>query len=167
MAPQDQNSVLVKRPRERFASSILETEVFRGEVTHVIKKEALLDISRFLQSDKELKMDYLSDVLGVDYHPRTPRFEVVYQLYSTTKKLRLRLKLKLEEGETVPSVTGLWRAAGFPEREVFDMFGIVFDGHPDLKRIYMPHDWEGFPLRKDYPLRGYKDRYNPYGEEKK
>jgi NADH-quinone oxidoreductase subunit C len=167
MAPQDQNSVLVKRPRERFASSILETEVFRGEVTHVIKKEALLDISRFLQSDKELKMDYLSDVLGVDYHPRPPRFEVVYQLYSTTKKLRLRLKLKLEEGETVPSVTGLWRAAGFPEREVFDMFGIVFDGHPDLKRIYMPHDWEGFPLRKDYPLRGYKDRYNPYGEEKK
>jgi NADH-quinone oxidoreductase subunit C len=167
MAPQDQNSVLVKRPRERFASSILETEVFRGEVTHVIKKEALLDISMFLQSDKELRMDYLSDVLGVDYHPRTPRFEVVYQLYSTTKKLRLRLKLKLEEGETVPSVTGLWRAAGFPEREVFDMFGIVFDGHPDLKRIYMPHDWEGFPLRKDYPLRGYKDRYNPYGEEKK
>jgi NADH-quinone oxidoreductase subunit C len=167
MAPQDQNSVLVKRPKERFASSILETEVFRGEVTHVIKKEALLDISKFLQSDKELKMDYLSDVLGVDYHPRTPRFEVVYQLYSTTKKLRLRLKLKLEEGETVPSVTGLWRAAGFPEREVFDMFGIVFDGHPDLKRIYMPHDWEGFPLRKDYPLRGYKDRYNPYGEEKK
>jgi NADH-quinone oxidoreductase subunit C len=167
MAPQDQNSVLVKRPKERFASSILETEVFRGEVTHVIKKEALLDISMFLQSDKELRMDYLSDVLGVDYHPRTPRFEVVYQLYSTTKKLRLRLKLKLEEGETVPSVTGLWRAAGFPEREVFDMFGIVFDGHPDLKRIYMPHDWEGFPLRKDYPLRGYKDRYNPYGEEKK
>jgi NADH-quinone oxidoreductase subunit C len=166
MALQDKDSILVKRFQERFAPSILETTVFRGEVTHLIKKESLLDICSFLRSEKDLNMDYLSDVMGVDYHPRAPRFEVLYQIYSTTNKLRLRLKIRLEDGETVPSVTGHWKSANFSEREVYDMFGIVFEGHPDLKRIYMPHDWEGFPLRKDYPLKGYKDRYNPYGEEK-
>jgi NADH-quinone oxidoreductase subunit C len=167
MASVDKDSVLVKRLKDNFASSIIETTIFRGEVAHLIKKEALLDICRFLKSEKELKMDYLSDVLGVDYHPQTPRFEVVYQFYSTTNRLRLRLKLRLEDGETVPTVTGLWRSANFAERETYDMFGIVFDGHPDLKRVYMPRDWEGFPLRKDYPLRGYRDEYNPYGKEKK
>jgi NADH-quinone oxidoreductase subunit C len=166
MAPVDKDSVVVKRLKDRFASSILETTVFRGEVTHIVKKEALLDVCRFLKSEKDLKMDFLSDVLGVDYHPRTPRFEVVYLLYSTANKIRLRLKIKVEDGETVPSVTALWRSANCAERETFDMFGIVFDGHPELKRIYLPLDWEGFPLRKDYPLRGYKDKYNPYGEEK-
>lgn len=165
MALQDKDSILVKRLQERFAPAILETTVFRGEVAHLIKKESLLDICTFLRSEKDIKMDYLSDVLGVDYHPRAPRFEVVYQFYSTTNKIRLRLKIGLKDGETVPSVTGLWKSANFAEREVYDMFGIVFEGHPDLKRIYLAHDWEGFPLRKDYPLRGYKDRYNPYGEE--
>jgi NADH-quinone oxidoreductase subunit C len=166
MSTADKNSPLVTRLKEKFASSIVETTVFRGEVTHLIKKNALLDIARFVTSEKDLKMDYLADVLGVDYHPDTPRFEVVYHMYSTSNRLRLRLKIKLDAGETVPSVTGVWRSANFPERETYDMFGIVFEGHPDLKRIYMPPDWEGFPLRKDYPLKGYKDEFNPFGEDK-
>ncbi len=141
--------------------------MFRGEVTCVIKKESLVDICRFLKSDGELKMNFLVDVLGVDYYPSRPRFEVVYLLYSIPRKHRLRLKIKVDEGETVPSITSVWRSADWAERETYDMFGIVFEGHPNLRRIYLPQDWEGFPLRKDYPLRGYRDRYNPYGEEKK
>jgi len=88
-------------------------------------------------------------------------------LKSIAKKHRVRLKVKLDDGETIPSVTAIWSAANWAEREAYDMFGIRFEGHPELRRIYMPEDWDGFPLRKDYPLRGYKDRYNPYGEEKK
>ncbi|HHL40542.1 MAG TPA: NADH-quinone oxidoreductase subunit C [Deltaproteobacteria bacterium] len=138
----------------------------RGEVTHVVGKEGLIELCRFLRSDVELRMNFLSDVLGVDHRPRKPRFDVVYHLYSIPRKLRLRLKVRVDEGESVPSVTCLWKGADWAERETYDMFGIRFDGHPDLKRIYLPHDWEGYPLRKDYPLRGYKDRYNPFGVEK-
>src|SRR3990172_8011755 len=89
-------------------------------------------------------------------------FEVVYHLYSIPFKNRLRIKVRVREDETVPSVTSLWRSADFAERETFDMFGIVFEGHPNLKRIYMPMEWEGYPLRKDCPLTGFKDRYNPF-----
>jgi len=81
-------------------------------------------------------------------------------------RMRLRLKVRVGEGEEVDSVTSVWRSAGWAEREAYDMFGIVFKGHPDLRRIYMPEDFEGFPLRKDYPLRGYKDEFNPNGEER-
>ena len=110
-------------------------------------------------------MTYLSDVCGVDYYPKTPRFEVVYHMLSINKKLRLRLKVRLAEGEKVDSVTGVWRSANWYEREAFDMFGIEFEGHPDPRRIYLAEDWEGHPLRKDYPLRGFKDNLNPNGEE--
>jgi len=149
-----------------FRDDVLETTVFRGEVTHLIEKRALKALCGYLKTAPGLKMDYLVDIAGVDYFERSPRFEVVYHLYSTTAKLRIRLKVRLDEGEAIPSVTDIWRSANFPERETYDMFGIVFSGHPDLRRIYLAEDWEGFPLRKDYPLRGYKDQYNPYGEER-
>ena len=161
------DSILVKKVKERFALSILDTLIVRNEITHLIKKDSLIDICRFLKDDFELQLNFLSDVLGTDYFPQKPRFEVVYHLYSIPKKHRLRLKIKIEDGESVPSVTSIWSSADWAERETYDMFGIRFEGHPNLKRIYMPEDWDGFPLRKDYPLRGYKDRYNPYGEEKK
>ena len=111
-------------------------------------------------------MNYLVDVIGVDHYPETPRFGVVYHIYSISRKLRLRLKVRLNDGETVPSGTSVWPGADWPEREAYDMFGIVFEAHPDLRRIYLAPDWEGYPLRKDYPLRGYKDRYNPFGVDK-
>ena len=166
MTAEHRKQILIDRVKSKFGTSIIDTYVFKDEVTHLVKKESLLDICRFLKEDGELQMNFLVDVLGVDWYPSKPRFEVVYHLYSIPRKHRLRLKVKVEEDEKVPSVTSIWRSANWAEREVYDMFGVVFEGHPDLKRIYLPHDWEGFPLRKDYPLRGYKDEYNPYGEEK-
>lgn len=162
----EKESVLIKKVKEAFRDAILETNVFRGEVTHVIEKGSLLSLCTFLKNDPDLKMNYLVDVIGVDYQPREPRFEVVYHLYSISRRHRIRLKVRLAEGEAVASVANVWKGADWPEREAYDMFGIVFEGHPELKRIYLADDWEGFPLRKDYPLRGYKDRYNPYGVDK-
>lgn len=162
----EKESVLIKKVKEAFRDAILETNVFRGEITHVIEKGSLLSLCTFLKNDPELKMNYLVDVIGVDYQPREPRFEVVYHLYSITRRHRIRLKVRLADGESIASVANIWKGADWPEREAYDMFGIVFEGHPELKRIYLADDWEGFPLRKDYPLRGYKDRYNPYGVDK-
>ena len=160
-------SVLVNKIKEKFGDAVTETVVFRGEVTHVVSRDRLVDIARFIKTDTDLMLDFPVDVLGVDYHPRKPRFDVVYHFYSTTKKHRLRLKVRVDDGQSMPSLTHIYSGLNWPERETYDMFGIVFDGHPNLKRIYMPQDWDGYPLRKDYPLRGYRDRYNPYGEEKK
>ena len=111
------------------------------------------------------RMDYLVDVIGMDHFAAEPRFEVVYHLYSIPNRYRLRLKVRLDEEEAIPTVSGIWPAADWPERETYDMYGIQFEGHPNLKRIYMTPDWEGFPLRKDYPLKGYRDEYNPFGQE--
>ena len=111
-------------------------------------------------------MNFCADVVGVDYMGETPRFEVVYHFYSIPKKHRIRIKVRVNDGETVPSITSIWAGADWAEREVYDMFGIAFEGHPNMKRIYLAEDWEGYPLRKDYPVRGYKDRYNPYGVDR-
>lgn len=163
---QADTSLLVDKFKSSCMHGIIETSVFRNEVTHVVRRESIRDICRFLKTNPEFNMDYLVDVLGVDYCGETPRFEVVYHIYSIRKKQRIRLKLRVNEGESVPSITTVYAGADWPEREVYDMFGIVFEGHPDLRRIYLAGDWEGHPLRKDYPLRGYKDEYNPCGEDK-
>lgn len=160
-------ALLVKKIRGRFGKSIIETTVFHGEITHVVEKDTITDVCTFLKHEPDLQFNFLSDVLGVDCRRITGCFEVVYHLYSIPNKYRLRLKVRAKENGRVPSVTSVWRSANFAEREAFDMFGIVFEGHPNLKRIYMPVDWEGYPLRKDYPLVGYKDQYNPFGVEKK
>ncbi len=157
---------LVQIVKDTFRHAVLDTVIFRDEVTHVVDAGSLVAICNFLKTDPRLRMNYIVDVIGVDYHPRTPRFEVVYHMYSIIHKHRLRLKVLLDEGQSVPSVSSVWPGANWPEREAYDMFGIVFDGHPNLKRIYLTDDWVGYPLRKDYPLKGYKDRYNPYGVEK-
>ena len=166
MAAEVKEALLINKLTERFGDAIIETSVYKDEVTHLLDSRALVSICAFLKNDSALRFDYLVDVIGVDYTPAVPRFEVVYHLYSIPKRHRIRLKIKADEGESVPTVTGIWPGANWPEREAYDMYGIVFDGHPNLRRIYMAADWEGFPLRKDYPLRGYKDKYNPFGEEK-
>jgi len=166
MALDRKDTILIDNLKQRFEDGIIATSLFKDEVTHLVSKSSLVSIGGYLKTDPALQMNYLVDVIGVDYSPASPRFEVVYHLYSISQRHRIRLKVKVEEGESLPSVTGIWPAADFPEREAYDMYGIYFDNHPNLKRIYMPHDWEGFPLRKDYPLRGYKDQYNPFGEEK-
>lgn len=164
--PIGNDSNLVKVIKEKYGVSILDSFVFRDEATHIIKKDSLIEICRFLKNNSELQFNFLTDIVAVDYFPIKPRFEIIYHLYSIPQKHRLRLKVKAEDGETIPSVTSIWKTADWAEREAYDMFGIRFEGHPNLKRIYMPEGWDGFPLRKDYPLKGYKDQYNPYGEEK-
>ncbi len=125
----------------------------------------ILPLCRKLKQDPALRFDFLSDICAVDFLPRTPRFEVIYHLYSIPFRYRLRLRCRLDEGESIASVTPVWKTANWHEREAWDMFGIRFSGHPDLRRIYLWEEFEGFPLRKDFPLRGYRDEYNPYGEE--
>ncbi len=129
-----------------------------GEVTLVVPREAVAEVCRHMKATPGLEFNMLADLCGADRgQEEEPRFEVNYHLFSTTKFHRLRLKVLLNEDDThVPSVTGVWRTANWHERETFDMFGVVFDGHPDLRRILLPDDWQGHALRKDFPLRGYE-----------
>lgn len=148
------SEIVVQKLKERFPDSVLDTYSFRGDNTVVIKKDDIIEVCRFLKSDPELSFDFLSDLCGVDYMGREPRFEVVYHLFSIDRHHRIRLKAMVGEGEKIPSVVGIWSTADWHEREAFDMYGVVFEGHPNLTRILMPEDWDGHPLRKDYPLKG-------------
>jgi NADH-quinone oxidoreductase subunit C len=145
-------NVILKILKERFAKSILEVAEFGGESTIIVRKEDIVPICQFLRDDPELSFNFLSDLCAVDWLERKPRFDVAYNLYSIEKNHRVRLKVKVDDGEAIPSVTPIWSTANWHEREVFDMFGIKFEGHPDLRRILMPEDWEGHPLRKNFPL---------------
>ncbi|HNV02712.1 MAG TPA: NADH-quinone oxidoreductase subunit C [Vicinamibacterales bacterium] len=128
--------------------------VWVGDWTVVVPAGRLVDAATFLRDQAACRFDYLSDLTAVDWLGRDARFDVVLCLYSTALRHRLRVKVRVADGEPVPSVAGLWPAANWLEREVFDMFGITFTGHPDLRRILMPPDWQGHPQRKDYPLEG-------------
>ena len=136
------------------------TEVIEalGEVTAVVPAAHIVDVCSTLKSGADSKFDFLADLCGADRGiEEEPRFEVNYHLFSTTRHHRLRLKVLLDEASArVPSVTGVWRTANWHERETFDLFGVVFEGHPDLRRILLPDDWQGHALRKDFPLRGYE-----------
>mgnify|MGYP002620152683 CR=1 FL=1 len=139
--------------QKKFKAHILDSHDRLGDETVIITAEGLRPICEFLKSDDKMAFDFLRDLTAVDYLQRKPRFEVVYQLYSMSLKHRVRLRVVVEEGnETVPSVCDLWRAANWAEREVWDMYGIRFEGHPDLRRILMYEEFEGHPLRKDYPI---------------
>lgn len=148
------SEIVVQKLKEKFPDSVLDTHSFRGDDTVILKKEDIQDVCRYLKSDPELAFDFLSDLCGVDYMGREPRFEVVYNLFSIKKHHRIRLKAMVGDGEKIDSVVGIWGTADWHEREAYDMYGIVFEGHPNLTRILMPEDWDGHPLRKDYPLKG-------------
>ena len=129
----------------------------RNELTIWVDRVALRDCCLALRSNSQLQYNALADLTCVDWYPKEPRFEVVYQLFSTANKKYLRLKVRLSgDDANVDSLTPLWPGANFFEREVFDLFGVRFDEHPNLTRIMMPEDWEGHPLRKDYPVEGYR-----------
>ena len=130
----------------------------RDELTVWIKRDFILEAGKFLRDHPELRFNLLADVTCVDWYPSEPRFEVIYHLASMPRKAaRLRLKVRLAADDTrISSVISVWPSCNFFEREVFDLFGIQFEGHPFLKRIMMPEDWKGHPLRKDYPVEGYR-----------
>ena len=134
--------------RERFGEDVLEVAQFRGEVSVVVRRERIIEIATACRDD--LGFNFLSDLTAVDWLDRRPRFDVVYHLTIVPETIRLRLKVQTNEGEAVPTVTGVWPASNWAEREVYDLFGIEFEGHPDLRRIMMPAGWIGHPLRKDY-----------------
>jgi NADH-quinone oxidoreductase subunit C len=146
---------LRQKLESRFGASIISVSDFRGEMTVVCSKKELVSVCRFLRDDPEFRFDTLRDVCGADNAGSGDRFEVIYNLYSIPNKFRLRLKVTIgEDNLHVPTVSGVWPAANWAERETYDMFGIIFDEHPDLRRIYMPEEFEHHPLRKDFPLMG-------------
>jgi NADH-quinone oxidoreductase subunit C len=120
--------------------------------TIYVPADRLVETCRALRETPSLRFTAIIEITAADYFPREPRFEVVYHLLSIPHRMRVRLKVRVADGGSVPTVQDVWRGAGWLEREVWDMFGIVFDGHPDLRRLLMPEDWEGHPGRKDYPV---------------
>jgi NADH-quinone oxidoreductase subunit C len=146
------NHPLVVRLRESFPGEIREASEFLGQLSIHLGREHIVDVCNALRTDAETPFDYLSDLTCVHWPDnREAPFEVIYNLYSIAKNERVRLKVATN-GEGVNSVTSIWPAADWPEREVYDLFGVVFHNHPDLRRILLPPDWDGHPLRKDYPL---------------
>ena len=138
---------------EGFETFILSSQEKFGELTAEVSPERLVEACLFLKHEREFER--LSTVTAVDRYPGEPRFELVYHLHSIARNQRLRLKLRVAgENPEVDSATAVWRSAEWYEREVFDLFGVRFRNHPDLRRILMPEDWEGYPLRKDYPITG-------------
>jgi NADH-quinone oxidoreductase subunit C len=149
-----------------FGPDVLEVTSFRGQATVIVNRDRIVRICWWLRDDPGTRMEFLSDLCAVDYPKREHRFEVVYNLYSLTQRHRIRIKVRLPEDElSVDSVVSIWRGADWFEREAFDLFGIEFRGHPDLRRLLLPDNWQGYPLRKDYPLKGPEDWEYPEYEE--
>jgi NADH-quinone oxidoreductase subunit C len=162
--------------RDRLDQAVLDVQHFRGETTLMISPAAIVQACSLLRDDPELKFTFLAALTAVDYWPDEPRFNIVYQLYSLERATYIGLRVPVAGSEAVvPTLERVFPNANWHEREVFDMFGVRFEGHSDMRRILMPNDWEGHPLRKDYPL-GYEevqfsfnfdeiDRRKPYAKE--
>jgi NADH-quinone oxidoreductase subunit C len=147
------SKAVIERLQAQFGERILETHDYRGDDTAVVPASAWIEVARFLKS--ELAMNQFIDLTAVDYperEPELPRFEVVLHVRSLSLKHRVRLKTRVADGEALPTLTGVWAGADWGEREIWDMFGIKFEGHPDLRRVLLYEEFVGFPLRKDYPI---------------
>ena len=157
---------IAEKIKEKFPLEVVNVISFRDQVSVIIKKENIVDICKFLHDDPELDFDHLRDLCGVDYlNKKEPRFEVIYHLYSVRHRHMIRLNAQVSENDPkIDSLTFLWAGANWHERECFDMFGIKFKGHPDMRRILLPEDWEGYPLRKDYPLKGPEKEWSGFAE---
>ena len=148
----DEASITEKKLRDAFGSDVLAVSHFRDELTIRITAARVVDVCTLLRDDEDLAYDLLSDLSAADYPEREKRFDINYHLYSLSKGHSVRIKIQVAEGESAPTVTGVWPGANWHEREVYDMFGVEFAGHPDLRRILMWDEFEGHPLRKDFPL---------------
>ena len=152
-----ETNVALQQLRQFDPEAVEDAQSFRDEVTLSIRPQSLIAVCEFLRDAPDLRFNYLSDVTALDNDPNEPRFESVYHLYSVERGQYLRLKVRLPgENPRVASLVPVWPGANAFEREVYDLFGIYFEGHPDLRRLLMPDDWEGHPLRKDYPTEGYR-----------
>jgi NADH-quinone oxidoreductase subunit C len=152
-----EHHIALEQLRQFAPQAVEEALTFRDEVTLFVRLPSLLRACEFLHDAPDLGFNYLSDVTALDRYPNEPRFEVVYHLHSIATNLSLRLKVRLSgDNPRVASVVPVWPGANAFEREVYDLFGVYFEGHPDLRRIVMPEEWEGHPLRKDYPTEGYR-----------
>jgi NADH-quinone oxidoreductase subunit C len=150
----EQNPILAKIRNWRPAA-VAGVDSFRGELTIGVYREHRRPLGEFMKSDPDLAFTYLSDVTGVDRFPIEPRFELNYHLLSISRRDRVRLRVRVSgQDPVIDSVVFVWPTANWHEREIFDLFGVRFDGHPNLKRLFLPEDWEGHPLRKDYPVEG-------------
>jgi len=147
------------RLREVFPDAIEEVVHHAGEASVRMALSRLPEVLRFLRDDDACRMDFLVDECGADYPDRDERFEILYHLYSVPLGYFLRVRVRVADGVPVPSATGIWSTADWFEREIFDLLGVRFLDHPDLRRILMPEDWRGHPLRKDYPLAGFPDQH--------
>lgn len=147
---------LLQRIQQTFSVGISGLAEWRGDVAVTVSRDKLHELAQFLRNDPGMDFDYIVHVSSVDWPDDEARFEVVWEFYSIRKRHRIRLKTRVPESDcVVDSLTDLWKGADFMEREVFDMMGVRFRNHPDLRRILMPDDYtEGYPLRKDFPLRG-------------
>jgi NADH-quinone oxidoreductase subunit C len=147
--------------KDQFGAEILKLETFRNELTVIVRRDRIPDIMRFLKEDPELSYDLLVDITAVDYlkMEKSPRFQVVYHLRSMKFNRRVRVKVPLSENDCkISSLCELWKSANWLERETYEMYGIAFENHPDLRRLLIPETYEYYPLRKDYPLRGKGER---------
>jgi NADH-quinone oxidoreductase subunit C len=149
---------VVAKLRSWSANAIEEVIEYRGDTTIVVPRKVLRSVAEQCRDTEELKFNLLTDATALDRYPLEPRFELNYQLVSIPLKQKLCIRVKLSANDpVVDSLVPVWKGANWLEREVFDMFGIQFTGHPDLRRILLPDDWEGHPLRKDFPVEGYRD----------
>jgi len=145
--------IVEEKLKKEYSDKILDLNTFRDILNVSLRPGDIPEICRFLKTEPDLKFNFLSCVTAADYlGKRDQRFEVVYVLYSIPNRFRIIIKTRVNEGEEIPTLTSLWSTANWQEREVFDMFGIRFSGHPNLKRILMDDDWVGYPQRKDFPL---------------
>jgi NADH-quinone oxidoreductase subunit C len=150
-------TAVTRRLHDEFGDAVKGVNNPFGEATVLVDKEKLIEVLTFLRDDPECFMNFLTDQCGAHYPTNEKVFQVVYQCYSIPKNHNLRVKVELDDGETCPTAVEVWGTADWHEREIHDMFGIVFEGHPNLKTILLPDDWEGHPLRKEYPLGGPKE----------
>jgi NADH-quinone oxidoreductase subunit C len=161
MTTTEELSELAAHIEGKLSNTGIETLIAFGELTIISPVDAIVDVMRFLRDDKKCDFGQLIDICGADYPERAARFDVVYHLLSMTKNRRIRCKVSVGEGELVSSIVDIFDNANWYERETFDMYGIVFSGHPDLRRILTDYGFEGYPLRKDFPLTGHVEvRYD-------
>ena len=156
--PEIEQNPIVQKLRDWDPQAVLEAIEFRGELTLVVPRDRLRRAAELLRAEPGLEFNFLSDISAVDRFPTEPRFELNYHLLSIPLRQTLRLRVPVPGGaeSVAESMTSVWPTANWHEREIYDLFGVRFQGHPDLRRILMPEDWEGYPLRKDYPVEGFR-----------